>query len=221
MKCPHCLESFHDFYEIILVGNDAQGDWGVISRKCPSCERVILVLANGKISSIGGRSHIEAVKNERLIYPRGASRTPLSKEVPEEFAREYREASAILTDSPRTSAALSRRCLQKLLREKACVRPSNLANEIQEVVESGSLPPYIAESISDVRKVGNFAACPVKSERTGEVADVEAGEADWNLDVLEILFHFYFVQPSFIKKKREMLNLRLKDADKKGLKNDR
>ena len=45
-------------------------------------------------------------------------------------------------------------------------------------------------------------------------------EADWNLDVLEILFHFYFVQPSIIKKKREILNLRLKDADKKGLKND-
>jgi hypothetical protein len=220
MKCPHCLESFHDFYEVILVGNDAQGDWGIISRKCPSCERVILVLANGKISSIGGRSHIEAVKNERLIYPRGSSRTPLSKEVPEEFAREYREACIILADSPRTSAALSRRCLQRLLREKAHVKPSNLAGEIQEVVESGSLPPYIADSISDIRKISNFAAYPTKSERTGEVVDVEAGEADWNLDVLEILFHFYFVQPSLIKKKREILNLRLKDADKKGLKND-
>lgn len=32
MKCPHCLESFHDFY-VIPVGNNASGDWGVISRK--------------------------------------------------------------------------------------------------------------------------------------------------------------------------------------------
>ncbi len=220
MKCPHCLESFHDFYEVILVGNDAQGDWGIISRKCPSCERVILVLASGKISSIGGRNLLESVKNERLIYPRATSRTSLSKEIPDEFAREYREACFILADSPRTSAALSRRCLQRLLREKAHVKPSNLANEIQEVIDSGSLPPYIAESINDVRKISNFAAYPIKSERTSEVADVEAGEADWNLDVLEVLFHFYFVQPSVIKKKREILNLRLKEVDKKGLKND-
>jgi len=220
MKCPHCLESFHDFYEVILVGNDAQGDWGIISRRCPSCERVILVLANGKISSVGGRNLIEAIKNERLIYPRAPSRTPLSKEIPDEFAREYREACFILADSPRSSAALSRRCLQRLLREKAHVKPSNLANEIQEVINSGSLPPYIAESINDIQKISNFVAHPIKSERTSEVVDVEAGEADWNLDVLETLFHFYFVQPSVIKKKREMLNLRLKDADKKGLKND-
>lgn len=220
MKCPHCLESFHDFYEVILVGNDTQGDWGIISRKCPSCERVILVLASGKISSVGGRNLFESVKNERLIYPRATSRTSLSKEIPDEFAREYREACFILADSPRTSAALSRRCLQRLLREKAHVKPSNLANEIQEVIDSGSLPPYIAESINDVRKISNFAAYPIKSERTSEVADVEAGEADWNLDVLEVLFHFYFVQPSVIKKKREILNLRLKEVDKKGLKND-
>ena len=220
MKCPHCLESFHDFYEVILVGNDVQGDWGIISRKCPSCERVILVLASGKISSIGGRNLLESVKNERLIYPRATSRTSLSKEIPDEFAREYREACFILADSPRTSAALSRRCLQRLLREKAHVKPSNLANEIQEVIDSGSLPPYIAESINDVRKISNFAAYPIKSERTSEVADVEAGEADWNLDVLEVLFHFYFVQPSVIKKKREILNLRLKEVDKKGLKNE-
>src|SRR3972149_435236 len=92
MKCPHCLESFHDFYEVIPVGNDADGNWGVVSRKCPSCERVVLVLVNGKIGSIGGRSMLESVKGERLIYPRTTSRVPLPKEVPEEFAEVYREA---------------------------------------------------------------------------------------------------------------------------------
>src|SRR5574337_461731 len=182
MKCPHCLESFHDFYEVIPVGNDASGDWGVISRKCPSCERVVLVLGSGKIGSIGGRHILEYIKDERLIYPRAPSRVPLSKEVPDEFAREYREACTVLADSPKASAALSRRCLQRLLRGKANIKPSNLANEIQEVIDSGSLPPYIAESINDIRNIGNFAAHPIKSERPGEVVEVEPGEADWNLD---------------------------------------
>jgi hypothetical protein len=58
----------------------------------------------------------------------------------------------------------------------------------------------------------------MKSERTGEIVDVEPGEADWNLDVLEALFNFYFIQPSIIKKKREILNLKLKEVDKKGMK---
>lgn len=218
MKCPHCLESFHDFYEVIPVGNDASGDWSVISRKCPSCERVVLVLGSGKIGSIGGRHVLEFIKDERLIYPRVPSRVPLSKEVPEEFAKAYREACTVLADSPKASAALSRRCLQHLLRGKAGVRPSTLADEIQEVMDSGTLPPYIVESIDDVRNIGNFAAQPMKSERTGEIVDVEPGEADWNLDVLEALFNFYFIQPAIIKKKREILNLKLKEVDKKGMK---
>ena len=218
MKCPHCLESFHDFYEVIPVGSDAEGNWGVISRKCPSCERVVLVLVNGKIGSIGGRSMLESVKGERLIYPRTTSRVPLPKEVPEEFAEIYREACTVLADSPKASAALSRRCLQHLLREKAHVKQGNLTHEIQEVIDGGSLPPYIVEAIDAVRKIGNYAANPIKSERPGEVVDVEPGEADWNLDVLEALFNYYFVQPTIIKRKREILNLKLKEADKKGMK---
>lgn len=218
MKCPHCLESFHDFYEVIPVGNDASGDWGVISRKCPSCERVVLVLGSGKIGSIGGRHILEYIKDERLIYPRASSRVPLSKEIPEEFAKEYREACTVLADSPKASAALSRRCLQRLLRGKTNSKPSNLAHEIQDVLDSGSLPPYMAESLDDVRNIGSFAAHPIKSERPGELVDVEPGEADWNLDVLEALFNFYFVQPAIIKKKREILNLKLKEVDKKGMK---
>ncbi|OHB85378.1 MAG: hypothetical protein A3J73_03850 [Planctomycetes bacterium RIFCSPHIGHO2_02_FULL_38_41] len=218
MKCPHCLESFHDFYEVIPVGNDADGNWGVVSRKCPSCERVVLVLVNGKIGSIGGRSMLESVKGERLIYPRIPSRVSLPKEVPEEFAEVYREACVVLSDSPKASAALSRRCLQRLLREKAHVKQSNLTNEIQEVIDSGNLPSYIVEAIDAVRKIGNYTAHLIKSERTGEIVDVEPGEADWNLDVLEALFNYYFVQPATIKKKREILNLKLKETDKKGMK---
>ena len=218
MKCPHCLESFHDFYEVVPVGNDADGNWGVVSRKCPSCERVVLVLVNGNLGSIGGRSMLESVKSERLIYPRTSSRVPLPKEVPEEFAEVYREACTVLADSPEASTALSRRCLQHLLREKAHVKQSNLTNEIQEVIDSGSLPPYIVEAIDAIRKIGNYAAHLIKSERPGEVVDVEPGEADWNLDVLEALFNYYFVQPATIKKKREILNLKLKEVDKKGMK---
>ena len=97
-------------------------------------------------------------------------------EVPEEFAEDYREACLVIADSPKASAALSRRCLQHVLREKAQVQhPDNLADAIQEVVDSPSIPSDIAESLDAVRNIGNFSVHPNKSQNTGEIVDVEPG----------------------------------------------
>jgi hypothetical protein len=59
---------------------------------------------------------------------------------------------------------------------------------------------------------------PTKSTSSGEVVPVEAGEAEWNLDVVEALFDFYFVQPHLLHKKRDALNAKLKDAGKPPMK---
>jgi hypothetical protein len=146
------------------------------------------------------------------------SRTPLGSEVPSEFAEDYKEACMVLPDSPKASAALSRRCLQHLLREKSRVKPGNLADEIQQVIDSGKLPSHLAESLDAIRNIGNFAAHPIKSKSTGEILEVEPGEAEWNLDVLESLFDFYFTQPAQLKAKRDALNAKLKEAGKPGMK---
>jgi hypothetical protein len=46
---------------------------------------------------------------------------------------------------------------------------------------------------------------------------VEPGEAEWNLDVLESLFDFYFVQPALHAKRKAALNPKLKEAGKPEL----
>ena len=124
----------------------------------------------------------------------------------------------MLSDSEKASAALSRRCLQMLLRERAGVKPTNLDNEIQQILDSKQLPSHVAESIDAVRVVGNFAAHPIKSQSTGSIIDVEPGEAEWLLDVVESLFDFYFVHPAKIAAKRQALNNKLKEAGKPVLK---
>ena len=123
-----------------------------------------------------------------------------------------------VANSPKASAALSRRCLQHLLRTYANIKPGNLADEIQEVIESRTLPSYLSESLDAIRLIGNFAAHPIKSTHTGEIIDVEPGEAEWILDVLESLFDFYFVQPAKLLTKRDALNKKLADAGKKPMK---
>jgi len=57
-----------------------------------------------------------------------------------------------------------------------------------------------------------------KSESSGEIVDVEPGEAEWSLNVIESLFDYYFVQPAVLQKKKEALNKKLKDAGRPEMK---
>ena len=214
MKCPHCLTDFHDTEQQFALGQDADDGWAVIKLHCPACRRFILYLAKGDLH----HGQMITIRSKRLFRPKGALRRPAPKEVPMEFAEDYTEACLVLPDSPKASAALSRRCLQQLLREAANVKPSDLSKEIQQVLDSGKLPSHIAEAIDAIRHTGNFAAHPIKTQTTGEIVPVEPGEAEWNLDVLESLFDFYFVQPALLKKKRDALNLKLKDVGKYPMK---
>jgi hypothetical protein len=181
---------------------------------------MILRLLNGPplYDQYGRFINIEKVSKDLLVRPKGSSRPPCPSEVPKEFAEDYIEACLVISDSPKASAALSRRCLQHILREIAKVKPGNLADEIQQVIDSGALPSHLVEVIDAVRNIGNFAAHPLKSEKSGEILPVEPAEAEWNLDVLEALFDFYFVQPAVVRKKRASLDEKLKEAGKKPMK---
>jgi hypothetical protein len=209
MKCPHCLVEFHAKVEWLPLDKDREGNWAIEKYSCPNpdCGKFIIYLVQGDViwsqPASGGRhfSHIQPVKKRFLVHPKGSNRPPVPPEVPPDFTEDYAEACLVLPDSPKASAALSKRCLQYILREKAGVKPSNLADEIQEALDRNLFPSYIAEIVDAVRNVGNFAAHPTKSKQTGEIIDVEPGEAELNLDVIEALFDFYFVNPAMITKK--------------------
>ena len=89
--------------------------------------------------------------------------------------------------------------LQMLLRDVNERTPSDLFAEIEEILPS--LPPYL-QDLHNIRDVGNFAAHPNKNKHTGDVVDVEPGEAEWLLDILDKLFDFYFVQPELATKRQ-------------------
>lgn len=220
MKCPHCLQNFFPFYQHAQLNagtgpnNIAPVDayhnaFRANTTQCPSCNQFIVFLVR--------HTQDGAVLHNAQVWPKGVARSPLGKDVPVEFAGDYLEACLVLGDSPKASAALSRRCLQHLLSAKAGVR-RDLFDQIQSVIDSKALPPYLADAIDAVRVIGNFAAHPIKSKSTGEIVEVEPGEAEWLLDTLEGLFDFYFVQPSMLQAKRDALNKKLVDAGKPPVK---
>jgi len=162
---------------------------------------------------------IKEIHHKSQIMPKTINRQPCPLEVPPSIAEDYNEACLVLSDSPKASAALSRRCLQNLLRDAGSLRHTNdLNDEIQKVLDSHTLPTYISSAIDSVRNVGNFAAHPIKCKNTGEILPVDPEEAEWTLDVLESLFDFYYVQPKKLKEKRAKLDGKLARAGKRPMK---
>jgi len=230
MECPNCLKEVHVTSQNIYLGDDTDGSWWIEKRACPNekCKKYWLYLCNGRIEYIKGKQtlppvgtssfNIIRVKTPRLILPKGINRKPVSCDVPKKFSEDYYEACLVLSDSPKASAALSRRCLQNLLRDQGNFKDKDLATEIQNAIDSNTLPSHISENLDSVRNIGNFAAHPIKSKSSGEVVNVEPHEAEWNLEVIESLFDFYFVQPEISKRKKDLLNKKLGDAGKAPLK---
>ena len=155
--------------------------------------------------------------NSSLIFPKNASRNFDLTEIPKDLAEDYEEACLVISDSPKASAALSRRCLQVLLREQGFSNKS-LAQEIQDAIDSNKLPSHIADSLDAIRNIGNFAAHPMKDTNSGEVVPVEAGEAEWNLEVIESLFDFFYIQPAKMQARKDALNAKLKSIGKPEMK---
>lgn len=156
-------------------------------------------------------------KKHSMVFPKTNVRTFDLTEIPRDLAEDFEEACLVIGDSPKASAALSRRCLQSILRQQGFTDKS-LFNEIQKAIDSGKLPSHIADSLDALRNIGNFAAHPMKDISSGEVLPVKPGEAEWNLETLEFLFDFFYVQPAKTKKRKEALNEKLKQAGKPEMK---
>ena len=229
MKCPHCSVNIKIDSIVWCLGTDSsEGYWLVSFSLCPSCEKAFIhlhILPKLRISQIGDKQgvkiDIDALINFEeiksfLVEPKGSLRPPCPPEVPEDISEDYKEACLVLPDSPKASAALSMRCLQNILRDAGKVKHGNLSEEIEQVMPT--LHPYLAEQIDAIRNIGNFATHPMKEQNTGEIVPVEPGEAEWNLDVIEALFDFYYVQPANIKKKKDALNTKLSSAGKPPMK---
>ena len=220
MKCPHCAVGIHNnlaMSSAVIEPQINSGDgrviasrqWYITHQRCPECFKSIVYLS----CSDNGGPDIPRF----LAYPRASTR-PVPPEVTDPYRQDFVEACTVLPFSPKASAALSRRCLQAILKDKAGAKKRDLADQIDEVASSGSVPSHIADDLHAVRNIGNFAAHTQKSTATGAILDVEEGEAEWNLDVLELLFDFYFVQPAISARRKAALNQKLQQAGKPPIK---
>jgi hypothetical protein len=221
-RCPHCGTVVWCEPIWRAQGQDGGRLLWVKCWTCPDCLRIAcsLVWTDGSVyvgAAAGMAREPTTLIEERLASPPGAVRPNPPPDVPAEVARDYIEAAATLSVSPKASAALSRRCLQHVLREALGVKHSDLATEIDEVIANHGLPSFLEDQLDAVRSIGNFAAHPTKATATGAIVDVEPEEADWNLDVLDSLFDDVYVKPAQADAKKAALNQKLTQAGKPTL----
>jgi hypothetical protein len=216
MKCPHCAIEIHPEFKVSQLNEGSSigiegrsiTTWQVKHMECPSCNKAILQLEK-KINS--------SIPLKCFIYPRAILRQSAPEVVPQDLKEDFDEAVAVLDGSPKASAALSRRCLQGLLSHQG-YHQQDLAKAIDAILASNLLPKSLARNVDAIRNIGNFAAHPTKDKNSGCIVPVEPHEAEWNLDVLEGLFDYFYVQPDLDDKKIKALNEKLANAGKAPVK---
>jgi hypothetical protein len=220
MKCPHCAIYFHDNWDdhymdrgsgLVTSPDIGTGVyWYYRSALCPECKDVTIEIARHY-------SHETTGEVWRQVYPIGASRGPVPQEVPKDIAQDYVEACNVLPISAKASAALSRRCLQKMLHAHN-YKAKDLAKEIDLLMDETdpkkALPHKLRETVDGIRNFGNFSAHPIDDKTTLQVIDVDPHEAEWCLQILEDMFEHFYVGPAMAKAMKAALDAKLAAAGK-------
>ncbi|MEO9459297.1 MAG: DUF4145 domain-containing protein [Lentilitoribacter sp.] len=170
----------------------------------PDCEELTLSVELTKSVNAGSNDipHL-LVHNSFQLLPQSNAK-PQPEYIPQEIRENYTEACLILHQSPKASAAMSRRCLQGMVRDfwklskKEC---GILYNELQTIKDR--VPADSWEAIDTIRKVGNIGAHMEKD--VNYVVDVEPQEAAMLIELIENLFLDWYID----RHKREERNRRL------------
>jgi hypothetical protein len=97
-------------------------------------------------------------QHEKIIFPRTALMIEPNVDMPDDIKRDFIEASSILAESPRGSAALLRLCIQKL-----CIflgqKGKKIDDDIATLVANG-LDRRLQRAFDTVRVIGNEAVHP-------------------------------------------------------------
>jgi hypothetical protein len=205
MKCPHCTVSFHDFWtKSVVVVSGSQPNRRIETTVCPTCEEITAL-------------YYDANEEEFMVEPLGSNRGPVPPEVPSAIAVDYVEACNVLPISAKASAALSRRCLQAVLRSQGYKAP-DLAKEVDlilaETDASKAIPQSLRTVIDGIRNFGNFSAHPITDVTGLQIIDVEPEEAEWCLEVLEECFDHFYVRPVQAAARKAALDAKLAQAGK-------
>lgn len=197
--CPYCgtrvyLELWGEGYK--EQKETKSGGYNVAAGFCPNCDEFIVIVEHGeKYEETQSDDEAYEIDSTKIVFPKFATGRTLEDGIPEKYSKNFREAEQVLEISPKASATLSRYLLQLILHEELHIKKKNLEEELNELATQKIVSVNLAKMLQVFRKVANFGAHPKKSSNSNEIIEVEKGEAEIILDLLEELFDCIFVKP--------------------------
>ncbi len=180
-NCPHCHALAHQsWYSLGAEKRDSNNPLPIIfePREYPYIGRtkegvrVYTLVGNVHLSECFNCERISVWVNGRLEYPRAGEAPPANPDLSDDIRRDYDEASRILGESPRGSAALIRLAIQKLCKELG--QPGeNLNDDIAALVKAG-LDTRVQKALDSIRVIGNNAVHPGQMDLRDNRATAES-----------------------------------------------
>ena len=155
----------------------------VTEYRCPNdvCKKVSLVVNGVNGCDFSGLHEMIWPKNICEQYP---------AYVPQSIRRDYEEACAIKTLSPKASATLSRRCLQGMIRDFWGINgKKTLFEEIKSL--SGKVDIDLINALTALRSIGNIGAHPETDVNL--IVDIDPSEAEDLIKFIEVLIDEWYV----------------------------
>jgi hypothetical protein len=205
----HAIQSHY-----IAIGDNKHGIVGLLSdaTACanPECREVTLTVhfakGDARWHDFKARKSIQAY----ALRPQSSAK-PQPDFIPKAIRDDYYEACLIRDLSPKASATLARRCLQGMIRDFCKISKSRLIDEIKELrkqLDDHSAAKGVThesvDAIDAVRGVGNIGAHMEKD--VDLIIDIEAGEAQLLIDLIEMLFEEWYVERTNRQRKLNEIN---------------
>lgn len=205
--CPHCSTATAVEFDMLgaqymfIKREGGKARYSISHGYChnPACGRLVIRL-NQDID--------DGTHTARYVVPPHGKRVKADG-IPPKMAGDYEQACAVLDASPSASAALARRCLQRIIREHFGIKEPRLYDEIKKAAKLETLPRYLADGLARVSEIGSLPAHPAHDTRIGVIADVERAEAELTLEILESLFKHCYVDPSEYERRTRRLREKL------------
>lgn len=222
--CPHCHHYFADegrrsYKQHAFMIRNAWGDHILVEsfiRICanPDCLQPVIYVRYGTSHPSGqgqliGKEYIPVyeglagtkVKGSVMIYPALGGR--MFTDVPVAIWQDYDEACKIKELSPKASATLARRCLQHIIRDFWGVSKNRLVDEIDAIKDK--ITPEVEQALKSIKNLGNIGAHPERDINI--IVDIEPGEVDLIINVLEMLFDEWYTARADRQKKLERVKI--------------
>jgi len=214
MLCPQCNVSVPTgIWSEIKIVDHHTWKYSIKHFYCVECSKYSIKFVGYTSNSSVAPPISVVMKNqmyfENFIMPENTSRNRIPKDVEEIYVRDYNEAVKLLSISPMASAAFSRRLLQHYIEKKHKIKELNLQLEIKILKQSEKYPEDLIKLFDNIRHYGKFAAHAITDNISGEIIEVDAGEADSLLDILEEMFEYDYARIARIKERTKKLQSKL------------